>query len=274
MLFAGHEPGDPPASRREKIRPGPRGPAAPIAARANNVVSSSPSAPPRQHTSRPIVTGTSVLGIKYKDGVMLAADTLASYGSLAMFKDVQRISKTGSYTLVGASGEMSDYHAILRKLEGLERDNLNANDGFEHSPVEIYSYLRAVMYQARNKFNPLWNSLVVGGYKDGKAFLGSVDLRGTAYEDDVIATGFGAHLALPIMRAKWHADIDEGEARALLEDCLRVLFYRDCRALDMVVLSKATADGTLVSDPYKIETDWSSASFVVPKAGEDGDGGW
>ncbi|EGB08137.1 hypothetical protein AURANDRAFT_69799 [Aureococcus anophagefferens] len=251
MLFAGHEP-----------------------ARANNVVSSSPSAPPRQHTSRPIVTGTSVLGIKYKDGVMLAADTLASYGSLAMFKDVQRISKTGSYTLVGASGEMSDYHAILRKLEGLERDNLNANDGFEHSPVEIYSYLRAVMYQARNKFNPLWNSLVVGGYKDGKAFLGSVDLRGTAYEDDVIATGFGAHLALPIMRAKWHADIDEGEARALLEDCLRVLFYRDCRALDMVVLSKATADGTLVSDPYKIETDWSSASFVVPKAGEDGDGGW
>ncbi|KAH8080398.1 threonine-type endopeptidase [Aureococcus anophagefferens] len=271
MLFAGHEPGDPPASRREKIRPGPRGPAAPIAARANNVVSSSPSAPPRQHTSRPIVTGTSVLGIKarpprvprksanrrgpraraarappqYKDGVMLAADTLASYGSLAMFKDVQRISKTGSYTLVGASGEMSDYHAILRKLEGLERDNLNANDGFEHSPVEIYSYLRAVMYQARNKFNPLWNSLVVGGYKDGKAFLGS-----------------------------WHADIDEGEARALLEDCLRVLFYRDCRALDMVVLSKATADGTLVSDPDKIETDWSSASFVVPKAGEDGDGGW
>ena len=69
---------------------------------------------------------------------------------------------------------MSDYHAILNKLEKLEADNLNANDGFEHSPVEIYSYLRAVMYQARNKFNPLWNMLVVGGFKDGEAFLGSV----------------------------------------------------------------------------------------------------
>merc|ERR1711924_270041 len=66
-----------------------------------------------------------------------------------------------------------------------------------------------------------------------------VDLRGTAYEDDVIATGYGSHLALPIMRAKWTPDLDEGEARALLEDCLRVLFYRDCRALDTVVLSKA-----------------------------------
>ena len=30
---------------------------------------------------------------------MLAADTLASYGTLAMFKNVQRIKKTGSYTL-------------------------------------------------------------------------------------------------------------------------------------------------------------------------------
>lgn len=205
---------------------------------------------------------------------MLAADTLASYGSLAMFKDVPRITKTGSYTIVGAGGEMSDYHEIVRKLEGLERDNLNANDGFEHSPDEIYSYLRAVMYGARNKFNPYWNELVVGGFKDGKAFLGCVDLRGTAYEDDCLATGYGAHLALPLMRQKWKADLDEGEARALLEDCLRVLFYRDCRALDQVVLSKATADGALVSDPYKIETDWSSASFVAPKASDSDGGGW
>jgi len=229
---------------------------------------------PIRQTTRPIVTGTSVLGLKYKDGVMLAADTLASYGGLAMFKDMRRISKTGSYTLVGGSGEMSDFHAIMEKLDDVERVNLNADDGFEHSPKEIYHYLRAVMYNRRNKFDPLWNSVVVGGFKDGEAFLGVVDLRGTAYTDDVVATGFGAHLALPVMRNKWRPDLEEGEARALLEDCLRVLFYRDCRALDRVQISKATAQGTLISDPYKIETDWSSASFVVPKAGEDGDGGW
>ena len=136
---------------------------------------------------------------------MLAADTLASYGSLAMFKDVTRIARTGSYTLVGASGELSDYHALLDKLKGLAQANANCDDGFEHGPAEIYSYLRAVLYQRRNKFDPLWNSLVVGGFKDGAPFLGSVDLRGTAYEDDVIATGYGSHLALPIMRAKWRA---------------------------------------------------------------------
>jgi len=231
-------------------------------------------AAPIQHTSRPIVTGSSVLGIKYKGGVMLAADTLASYGSLAMFKDMRRISKTGTFTLVGASGEMSDYAAITQKLEELERENANFDDGFQRGPQEIYHYLRSLMYERRNKFDPLWNDVVVGGFKDGRAFLGCVDLRGTAYTDDIIATGYGSHLAMPIMRNKWRPDLEEGEARALLEDCLRVLFYRDCRALDTIILSKASAEGTLVSEPYKLKTDWTSASFVIPKADADGDGGW
>ena len=47
------------------------------------LILSYPTLDPMKRTQQPIVTGTSVLGIKYKDGVMLAADTLASYGSLA-----------------------------------------------------------------------------------------------------------------------------------------------------------------------------------------------
>ena len=40
-------------------------------------------------------------------------------------------------------------------------------------------------------------------------------------------------------------------------------------------LAKATADGVLISDPYELETNWDSASFVLPKAGSaNDDGGW
>lgn len=63
----------------------------------------------RQRTTSPIVTGTTVLGMKYKGGVMLAADTLASYGSMARYKDVRRIRQVGESTLIGASGEISDF---------------------------------------------------------------------------------------------------------------------------------------------------------------------
>ena len=72
-----------------------------------------------EHTKSPIVTGTSVLGIKYSDGVMLAADNLASYGSMARFRDIQRIIPVGKHTLVGIGGDVSDLQYISRLLDAL-----------------------------------------------------------------------------------------------------------------------------------------------------------
>lgn len=43
-----------------------------------------------------------------------------------------------------------------------------------------------------------------------------------------------------------------GPRRALLEDCMRVLFYRDCRALNRIQIAKATVEGTVVSDAYTV----------------------
>jgi 20S proteasome subunit beta 7 len=95
---------------------------------------------PTSHTTRPIVTGSTVIGIKYCDGVMLAADTLASYGSLARYKDVRRLKQVGNDTLIGASGEMSDFQAIMEMLENMHQDDLNQDDGYNRTPSE-YWYL-------------------------------------------------------------------------------------------------------------------------------------
>ena len=65
--------------------------------------------------------------------------------------------------------------------------------------------------------------------------------------------------------------MEEGEARALLEDCLRILFYRDCRALNRVQIAKVTEDGVLVSDPYELDTYWDFKGYQSNK-GEMGTG--
>ena len=48
---------------------------------------------PNARSQYPITTGTSVFGIKYKDGIVMAADTMGSYGSLARFPDLERLYK-------------------------------------------------------------------------------------------------------------------------------------------------------------------------------------
>lgn len=216
---------------------------------------------PTTHTRQPIVTGSSVLAVKYDKGVMIAADTLASYGSLARYKDVRRIIKVGDRTIMGASGEMSDFQAIQSMMDNQYQSDLNEDDGYTRSPSEVHNYMRAVMYQRRNKMNPLWNQLVVGGFSDGKPYLGFVDMIGTSFEEDFLATGFGGYLALPIIRERWRADMTETEARKLLEDCLRVCFYRDCRSSSRILVAKATAEGTEIMEPYEVGTDWNVANF-------------
>lgn len=60
-----------------------------------------------------------MLAIKYADGVMMMSDTLGSYGSVAMFKKVQRIRTVNQYTILGAGGEYSDLQYIMKLLEQL-----------------------------------------------------------------------------------------------------------------------------------------------------------
>lgn len=221
-------------------------------------------------TTQPIVTGTSIIGIKYADGVMIAADTLLSYGSMAKYKDVSRIHRVGDGTLVAASGEFSDFQTFQSMLDNMMQNDRNMDDGFVHAPSEVYNYLRAVMYGRRNKFNPLWNQLLIAGNTEGRPFLGTVDMIGTAYEENFIATGFGSYMAIPLIRARWHADMDEGEARALLEDCMRVLYYRDCRASPRIQIAKTTGEGSVVSPPYVLESDWRAATHLERHGGSEG----
>jgi 20S proteasome subunit beta 7 len=126
----------------------------------------------KTRTTDPKTTGTSVLALKCKNFVILGADTCVSYGSLSRFRNVPRISKVGDYTLVGASGEYSDYQFMIELLQELVvADKLN-DDGKTLSPKEIHSYLTRVMYNKRNKFDPFYNDVVLGGFKNGKSFFG------------------------------------------------------------------------------------------------------
>lgn len=55
---------------------------------------------------------------------------------------------------------------------------------------------------------------------------------GVNFEDDHVTTGFGNHLARPILRDEWHENLTFEEGVKLLEKCMRVLLYRDRSAVN------------------------------------------
>jgi len=65
--------------------------------------------------------------------------------------------------------------------------------------------------------------------------LGLVDLYGGNFTDDIVTTGYGTYIGLPLLRKNYRPNMTDAEAKQLLEDTMRVLFYRDCRALNRVI---------------------------------------
>lgn len=229
----------------------------------------------RQRTQNPITTGASVLGIVYDSGVMLASDSGVSYGSMAMFRDQTRLVKVSDYTVGGSTGEFADHQYLLKLIEDLQIQEETSMDGNKYSlsPLALHTWLTRVLYNRRSRMDPLWTTWIIGGIVEstGKPFLGYVDKIGTAYTDNLIATGFGAHLAKPLMRAavesKNGQPLTEAEARALLNKCMTVLFCRDCQSWPKynIAVVRRDAQGkvsSVVEDHIDIDANWEIADFI------------
>ena len=77
--------------------------------------------------------------------------------------------------------------------------------------------------------------------------------------------GYGGYLAMPILRKEHRNDLSYDEAKVLMEECLKVLFYRDARTINKVQLATVTAAGPTVSEPYEVDTDWQVGNIVYPE---------
>ncbi|KAF8416704.1 nucleophile aminohydrolase [Tirmania nivea] len=224
----------------------------------------------QQHTTRPIATGTSVVALKYNGGVVMAADNLASYGSLARFTDVKRIKQVGDHTIVGGGGDISDMQYLFDKLlESVLIKEEYQNDGHTLRAPHIYSYLARVLYNRRCKFNFLWNSLLVAGYDDEKKpFLAYANLLGTRFSSPALASGFGAHLAIPILRTiapdeASVANITKEQAIEAIKTCMQVLFYRDARSMNKYSLAVISEEGVDLTHGIEVENqNWKFADKI------------
>ncbi|KAH3900803.1 proteasome core particle subunit beta 7 SCDLUD_002256 [Saccharomycodes ludwigii] len=221
---------------------------------------------PNSNTQQPIVTGTSVIAIKYNNGIVIAADNLASYGSLLRFNGVERLIKVGTNTIVGVSGDVSDMQYIEKLLDDLQVENNYDNEYSEHEeklqPSYIFEYLSNVFYNRRSKMNPLWNAVIVAGLeKDKKTetlvpFLKYVNLLGVTYGSPTLATGFGSHLALPLLRKVVgnEEDVlttDLSVAKNAILEGMKVLYYRDARSSKTFSIAIIDKDEGLIFESGK-----------------------
>lgn len=162
---------------------------------------------------------------------------------------MKRLRAFNKTTVLGIGGDVSDMQYLDRLLNSLDVIENYGSSGHDLNANNIHTYLSKVMYKRRSDMNPLWNQVIVAGL-DGnkKPFLSSVDLLGTTFSAPTLATGFGAHLAQPLLRKLVDNEamvdsVSQENAIAAVKECMKVLFYRDARSLETYSIAVVTEQG-------------------------------
>ena len=156
-----------------------------------------------------------------------------------------------------------------RLLTSLSIEEDYSTSGHTLNAQNLHTYLAKVLYKRRSDMNPLWNQLLVAGLdSESQPFLASADLLGTTFSSPSLATGFGAHLAQPILRTvvpdEEHAKkLSEEDAIDAVKRCMKVLFYRDARSLDKYSIAVVKKSGITLKEDEKLENQsWAFADKI------------
>lgn len=159
-----------------------------------------------------------------------------------------------------------------RLLQSLDTEEAYGASGHTLNAHNLHKYLSKVLYKRRSDFNPLWNTLLVAGLDEhDKPFLASADLLGTTFSSPSLATGFGAHLAQPLLRKvapdeEAAAQLTKEAALEAVKESMKVLFYRDARSMDKYSIAVITKEGIDLKENEQLEKQsWAFGKISKPK---------
>ncbi|CAB3407231.1 unnamed protein product [Caenorhabditis bovis] len=222
-----------------------------------------------KRTLNPSCTGTSVLAIQYKTGVIVATDRVVSYGKTARYKNVSRQYKVNDNVLVAFQGDHADFQWLQNVIE--RQVLLWKRFDQDISPKALHGYLTSLLYARRCKMNPLWNTLVVAGVEEEEKnnketstpFIGIITQKGCAYQVKHVATGLGAYLLNQAIEDEFRKKGDglsRQEAEAVLRKAIELTIYHDCVADNDFEIGRVDAqEGVVLGKEETVIGNWSIA---------------
>jgi len=184
-------------------------------------------------------TGTTTVGIRGTDGVVIATDMRASLGGrFVSNKNVQKVEQihpNAALTLVGSVGGAQSF---IRSLEA-EVNLYEARRG-EHMSMQALSTL-AGNFARGGPFFAI--TPILGGIDDEGTHVYSIDPAGGVMEDDYTITGSGLTVAYGTLEDRYEERMSLEETRDVAVAGVRAAAERDTGSGNGVYVAEITEDG-------------------------------
>jgi proteasome beta subunit len=169
---------------------------------------------------------TTTVGIRSKDGVVLAADKRASKGFFVGSKDVRKLFALDDTTAVAIAGQMSDAEYLVN-LAKAERRLLTLRRGYPLSVKESAKLISNIVYSGMKSYNPFFVELVVAGVDREGGHVYTSDMSGAVTSESFMSSGSGSPIAYGVLEQGFRQDLTLEDATRLAESAVRAAMERD-----------------------------------------------
>lgn len=197
-------------------------------------------------TEEALKTGTTTIGIKCKDGIILASEQRATMGNMIAHTQVQKVYKVADNLGMTIAGVVGDAQLMVRYIQS-EAALYSMKMG---SPMSVNAAATLVANVIRQGF---YLGLIVGGYDKKGGHVFSIDGAGGYIEDDVVSVGSGSIFALGVLKTQYKQGMSFEEGRDLVIQSLTAAMTNDSASGNGMLIAYIDKDGFRFLDQAEIK---------------------
>jgi len=187
-----------------------------------------------------ILRGTTTIGIKAKDGVVLCADMRASAGYFIANNNTMKIQKIDEHAGMTMAGGVADAQNITDILR--YHANIHRIEKQEPIPIKSLTRLTSLIFH-QNRGYPFIADILVGGYDNAGPALFNIDMFGSVEEKTYVTTGSGSPVAYGLLEEEYRDDLTAEEAKVIALRAVKAAITRNIGTGDGINVSIIDKDG-------------------------------
>ncbi|MDD5959275.1 MAG: archaeal proteasome endopeptidase complex subunit alpha [Methanobrevibacter wolinii] len=173
-----------------------------------------------EYAREAVKRGTTSLGIKSKDGIVLVVDK-RSTSRLVEPKSIEKIFQIDNHIGAASSGLVADARVLIDRA----RVESQINKITYNEPIRVESLVKKIcdmkqMYTQNGGVRPFGSALIIGGINKGQCRLFETDPSGALIEYKATAIGAGRNEAMDVFEEKYQEDMSLDEAIDLALDAV------------------------------------------------------
>lgn len=187
-------------------------------------------------------TGTTTIGIVYKDGVVLATEHRATMGNVIAHKDVRKLFRIDNNLGLTVAGLVGDAQLLARYIKAeVELYKLKRNTMM--SVNSAATLLSNIMRGGGGSYGFYYVGLIIGGIDTNGGHVYSLDAAGGSIRDEYVSVGSGSPYAYGVLEDHFKKGMSEDEAISLAIRALNASMRRDSASGDGYAVSVINKEG-------------------------------